>query len=148
MRRVRDRQRARVYAWEDRIVAPRDQSTLPYPAAKDMVGAIWADLNLRYPPEVERLPGQARRLQADDSRLLLRLPPTTPSWLLLHEMAHALTCDGARMSLCVRQRQTGSRSGLKLVLPLSKAAASPLDRTPAQTAARRSNRRRLSAASA
>ena len=93
----RDRQRARVYAWEDRIVAPRDKSTLPYMAAKDMVGAIWADLGLRFPPKVERLPGQARRLQADASRLLVRLPETMPSWLLLHEMGHSLssTHEGA-----------------------------------------------------
>ena len=97
MRRGRDWQRARVYAWEDRMVVPRDKSTLPYTAAKDMVGAIWADLDLRYPPKVERLPGQARRLQADGSRLLVRLPQTMPSWLLLHEMAHALssTHEGA-----------------------------------------------------
>jgi len=87
----RDRQRARVYAWEDRGVAPRDTSTLPYTAAKGMVGAIWADLGLRFPPEVDRLPGQARRLQADASGLLVRLPQTMPSLLLLHEIAHALS---------------------------------------------------------
>ena len=36
-------------------------------------------------------------MQADGSRLRLRLPATIPSWLLLHEMAHALssTEDGA-----------------------------------------------------
>ena len=97
MRRDRDWQRARVYAWEDRMVAPRDKSTLPYTAAKDMVGAIWADLDLRYPPKVERLPRQARRLQADGSRLLVRLPQKMPPWLLLHELAHALssTHEGA-----------------------------------------------------
>ena len=97
MRLGRDWQRARVYAWEDRIVAPRDRSTLPYAAAENMVAAIWADLDLRFPPKVAPLPGQARRLQADGSRLLLRLPETMPSWLLLHEMAHALssTHEGA-----------------------------------------------------
>jgi hypothetical protein len=93
----RDYQRARVYAWEDRVVAPRDRSTLPYPAAQGMVSAIWADIGLRFPPTVAMLPGQARRLQADASRLLVRLPQTMPSWLLLHEMAHALssTHEGA-----------------------------------------------------
>ena len=62
-----------------------------------MVDAIWSELGLRYPPKVERLPRQARRLQADGSRLRLRLPATIPSWLLLHELAHALssTEDGA-----------------------------------------------------
>ena len=62
-----------------------------------MAAAIWADLDLRFPPKVAPLPGQARRLHADGSRLLLRLPETMPSWLLLHEMAHALssTHEGA-----------------------------------------------------
>jgi hypothetical protein len=93
MRAGRDYQRARVYGWEDRVVAPRDRSTLPYPAAQGMVSAIWADMGLRFPPEVAMLPGQARRLQADASRLLVRLPQTMPSWLLLHEIAHALSSD-------------------------------------------------------
>jgi len=34
---------------------------------------------------MEPLLPQARRLQADGSRLRLRLPATIPSWLLLHE---------------------------------------------------------------
>ena len=94
---VEDRQRARVYAWEDAIVAPSHTSVVPFALAQGMVDAIWSELDLRYPPKVERLPRQARRLQADGSRLRLRLPETIPSWLLLHEVAHALssTEDGA-----------------------------------------------------
>lgn len=97
MKPVRDYQRARVYAWEDRVVAPRDRGTVPYAAAQGMVEAIWADFDLRFPPKVERLPGQARRLEADASRLRLRLPAAVPSWLLLHELAHSLSSshDGA-----------------------------------------------------
>ena len=97
MKPGRDHQRARVYAWEDRVVAPQDKSTLPYAAAQGMVGAIWADMGLRFPPKVALLPGQARRLQADASRLLVRLRPIVPSWLLLHETAHVLssTHEGA-----------------------------------------------------
>jgi len=141
----RDWQRARVYAWEDRIVAPRDRSTLPYAAAENMAAAIWADLDLRFPPKVAPLPGQARRLQADASRLLLRLPETMPSWLLLHEMAHALSSThegasdghgpifmglyiqllerymrGAEANCCVPRRQTVSRFGPKPAPPSSK----------------------------
>jgi hypothetical protein len=87
----RDRQRRRVYAWEDREVAPRDPSTVPFAAAPGMVAAIWADLGLRYPPAVDRLPGQARSTIAAANRLALRLPAQTPSWCLLHELAHALS---------------------------------------------------------
>lgn len=95
--RVHDCQRARVYRWEDAVVAVSDISVVPFASAQGMVDAIWSELGLRYPPKVERLPRQARRLQADGSRLRLRLPATTPSWLLLHEVAHALssTEDGA-----------------------------------------------------
>ena len=97
MKPSRDCQRARVYAWEDRVVRANDRSTLPHMAAQGMVDAIWADLGLRFPPKVERLPSQARRLEADASRLRLRLPDAIPSWLLLHELAHALNSshDGA-----------------------------------------------------
>ncbi|MFC7554740.1 hypothetical protein ACFQU7_24785 [Pseudoroseomonas wenyumeiae] len=46
---------------------------------------------------MEPLPPQSRRVQADANRLRLRLPPQWPSWLLLHELAHAMTSthDGA-----------------------------------------------------
>ena len=95
--RVHDQQRARVYAWEDAVVAAADTTVVPFASAQGMVDAIWSEFGLRYPPKMERLPRQARRLQADGSRLRLRLPATIPSWLLLHELAHALssTADGA-----------------------------------------------------
>lgn len=96
MTRVADRQRARVYAWEDVIVTVADKSVVPFPLAQGMVDAIWSELGLRFPPKVERLPRQSRCLQGDGARLRLRLPDVIPSWLLLHELAHALssTADG------------------------------------------------------
>jgi hypothetical protein len=93
----RDQQRARVYAWEDREIAPRDPSMVAFAAAQGMVDAIWADLGLSWPPRVEALPAQATTRMADANRLTLRLPARLPSWCLLHELAHALTTthDGA-----------------------------------------------------
>ncbi len=87
----RDRQRARVYAWEDRVIAPRDTTTLPFAAAQGLVNAIWSEMGLRFPPAVAPLPPQATTRVADATRLTLRLPPHTPSWCLLHELAHAMT---------------------------------------------------------
>jgi hypothetical protein len=87
----RDRQRARVYAWEDQFIIPRDQSSIAFAQAQSMVDAIWADMGLRFPPKVESLPQQARCTVADATRLSIRLPTSTPSWLLLHELAHALS---------------------------------------------------------
>jgi hypothetical protein len=87
----RDRQRSKVYAWEDRFIAPRDPSSVEFARAPGMVDAIWAELGLRFPPKVEPLPVQARSTVGDASRLSIRLAASTPSWCLLHEIAHAMT---------------------------------------------------------
>ena len=55
MTEVLDHQRARVYAWEECFVAPRDLSFVAFAQAQGMVDAIWADLGLRFPPKVVRL---------------------------------------------------------------------------------------------
>jgi hypothetical protein len=87
----RDSQRGRVYAWENRVVAPHDPSTVPFAAAQGFVDAIWAENGLSYPPKVEPLPRHTRVLMADATRLRIRLPPVIASWCLLHEIAHAMT---------------------------------------------------------
>ncbi len=89
----RDAQRGRVYAWEDATVAASDSSTVGFAAAQGMVDAIWSELGLRFPPKVGPLPRQSRCRIADASRLSIRLPQSAPSWVLLHELAHALTSD-------------------------------------------------------
>jgi hypothetical protein len=88
---VRDHQRGRVYAWEERFVAPRDSSSIAFAQAQGMVDAIWTDMDLRFPPQIMRLPRQARTTVADATRLLIRLADTTSSWCLLHELAHAMS---------------------------------------------------------
>ena len=87
----RDRQRSKVYAWEERFVVPHDRSLIAFALAQGMVDAIWADMGLRFPPKVERLPRQARCTLADASRLSIRLAHRSPSWCLLHELAHAMS---------------------------------------------------------
>ena len=87
----RDWQRSRVYAWENRVIAPRDRSLVPFPAAQGMVNAIWLEMGLRYPPRVESLPAQARTRVADADRLTIRLPRLAPSWHVLHEIAHSMS---------------------------------------------------------
>jgi hypothetical protein len=87
----RDRQRSKVYAWEERFVAPWDLSSISFAQAQGMVNAIWAEMGLRFPPKVEPLPRQARATVADANRLTIRLADAYPSWWLLHELAHAMT---------------------------------------------------------
>jgi hypothetical protein len=89
----RDRQRSKVYAWEERFVAPYDPSTIVLAQAQGMVDAIWSEMGLRFAPKVEPLPRQVRSTMADANRLTVRLADTCPSWWLLHEIAHAMTTD-------------------------------------------------------
>lgn len=89
----RDYQRCRVYQWEQRIVAPRDATTIPLASAQAMVNAIWSDMGLSYPPRVESLPTRFSARLADANRLTIRLAPLVPSWCLLHEIAHAMTTN-------------------------------------------------------
>lgn len=93
----RDYQRSRVYAWENRVVAPRDPSRLGTAETQPLVDAIWAEMGLCFPPKVEPLAPQASRLIAQASRLAIQVSERTPSWCLLHELAHAMsmTHDGA-----------------------------------------------------
>jgi hypothetical protein len=72
-------------------VAPCDPTTLPFSATQAMVDAIWSDMGLRYPPAVTSLSRQARSTIARADRLSILLSDWTPSWCLLHEMAHAMT---------------------------------------------------------
>jgi hypothetical protein len=64
---------------------------MPFPAAQAMVDAIWSDMGLRHPPAVEPLPRQTTATLASANRLAIFLPAQTPSWCLLHELAHAMT---------------------------------------------------------
>jgi len=87
----RDFQRSRVYAWENRVVAPRDPSFVSFADAQAMVDAIWLEMGLKYAPKVEPLSTQAKATVASATRLSIFLPERTPSWCLLHEISHALT---------------------------------------------------------
>lgn len=81
----------RLYAWEDTVVAPRDRSRVPFAQLQALVDHVWAAEGLRFPPRVRPLPRQARRTVARATRLAIEAPPELPSWVLLHELAHAMT---------------------------------------------------------
>ena len=87
----------RLYAWEDAEVAPRDASRVPFAQLQALVDHVWAAEGLRFPPRVRPLPRQARRTVARASRLAIEAPAELPTWILLHELAHAMssTAEGA-----------------------------------------------------
>ena len=72
-------------------MAPCDPTILLFPDAQAVVDAIWSDMGLRYPPAVGRLAPQATATLARADRLSIWLAERTPSWCVLHELAHAMT---------------------------------------------------------
>jgi hypothetical protein len=88
-----DRAAARLYAWEDAVVAPRDRSLVPFARLQALVDHVWAAEGRRWPPRIRPLPKQARRIVARASRTAIEAPAELPSWVLLHEIAHALTAE-------------------------------------------------------
>jgi hypothetical protein len=89
----RDRHAAKLYAWEDKVVAPRDRSLVPFARLQALVDHVWAEEGRRWPPRVRPLPKQARRTVARATRTAIEAPAELPSWVLLHEIAHALTAE-------------------------------------------------------
>lgn len=94
----RDHQRSKVYAWERAIIAPRDTTpVVPFERAQLLIDGVWLMEGLFYPPRVVPLNPQATTKWATGCRLeiSLRQHEPTPTWVILHEIAHALVQDDA-----------------------------------------------------
>lgn len=92
-----DRQRHRVYAWENEIVRPKDTTLISVEAAQSVVNYIWESEGREYPPQVELKHGKRPRC-ADATRFKLRFPENMLyTWIIIHELAHTFTSneDGA-----------------------------------------------------
>jgi hypothetical protein len=75
-------------------IAPWHHATrpaCPSQPAQAVVDAIWSDMGLRYPPAVAPLSRKATATVARANRLSILLADRTPSWCVLHELAHAMT---------------------------------------------------------
>lgn len=92
MSREREYQKSKLYAWEQEVVSPRAHHHVPFEKAQMFVDGIWMAEGLMYPPKVEPMPKQARRVWADAHRLKIRIPEDgIPAWVLIHEIAHSMT---------------------------------------------------------
>lgn len=90
----RDAQKQRVYDWEHKVVNPRVVATVHGDNLQTFVDGVWMKLGLLYPPKVSRMPKNVRKARADATRLTLRFTEVnTPTWVVVHEIAHALTAS-------------------------------------------------------
>ena len=86
-----DHQKQLVYNWESRIVAPLDKTTVNFDNIKTLVDYVWQAEGLEYPPLVEKLPPQTKRICGDATRTTIRFSETAYTWVILHEIAHAMS---------------------------------------------------------
>lgn len=89
----RDYQKSKVYAWESKVVAPRNKRIIDFKDAQAAIDGIFLMEQWIGPPKVAPMPKQARRVFATGCRTQIQLPEKTPEWILLHELAHVLTTE-------------------------------------------------------
>lgn len=87
---MRDMQKTRLYQWEDRIIGPRDVNPVDLETAQAIVRHVWQEEGLVFPPVVQALPSQTKRLVGSGSRTVIQLKFPTHTWIVLHEVAHSL----------------------------------------------------------
>jgi hypothetical protein len=89
----RDNQKSALYRWENHVVGPRAPRTIKFEDAQTFVNGIFICEGLLYPPKVELISKRATKVWATGSRQILQLRPVTPAWVILHELAHAITTE-------------------------------------------------------
>ena len=91
---MRDQQKNKVYSWEQRYIAPHDKSQVPFEQIQSLVDHVWEQEGLQHPPRVKNLPRNAHCRSGDATRTIVRFHEgTTPTWIILHELAHSMTSD-------------------------------------------------------
>jgi hypothetical protein len=56
---MRDFQKSKLYAWENAVVEPRTDLTIPFERAQLFVDGVWLSLGFQGPPRVEMIAPQA-----------------------------------------------------------------------------------------
>jgi hypothetical protein len=85
-------QQSRVYSWEETFISPKDSTTVPFENVEPLVHYIWETLGYQFPPAVRPLSKKAT-ISGNGCRTEVRFQPETKTWLILHELAHALTWE-------------------------------------------------------
>ena len=87
---MQDLQQSKVYKWEQDHIAPHDKGVVTFPNIASIVNYIWENEKLKYPPLVSPIPSRLAAV-ADANRTELRFRKSTNTWIILHELAHAMT---------------------------------------------------------
>ena len=72
---------------------PKDQSSISYNNAQSVVDYVWNQLELQHPPKIYPLAKQNVHAEAKGSRCAIYIRENVATWVLLHEISHALTSN-------------------------------------------------------
>lgn len=89
----RDFQKNALYAWEREFIAPKDISPIHFSKAQSCVDYVWKEMGLNHPPQVIELAAQNKYAAARGGRFQIHLKENTKTWIILHELAHAMTSN-------------------------------------------------------
>jgi hypothetical protein len=92
---MRDFQRSKVYDWEKEVISPLDKSLVEYKDIQSIVDYIWDKEGYKYSPKVFPLARQNKKAFATGNRNKLHFKQDikTPTWVIIHELSHSITCD-------------------------------------------------------
>jgi len=90
--KVRDRQRSLVYNWERTYVASHDRNIVHFEFIQNIVNWVWEKEGLKYPPLVKKL-SKHNNHAGSACRTCVRFKEKTYTWIIFHELAHAMTSD-------------------------------------------------------
>lgn len=91
---MRDFQQSKVYAWEQKYIAPISKRVIDFNDARLFVNGVWLSMGLIGPPDIEIMANQATATYAVGCREYIRIRRQTPAWVIIHELGHSLTSDG------------------------------------------------------
>jgi hypothetical protein len=87
----RDVQKSKVYAWENKVIAPRSHVMIKFDVAQQFVDGVWLRNGWLFPPTVGKMAAHAKRVWANGNRTRINIRENTPAWVILHELAHTAT---------------------------------------------------------
>lgn len=92
---MKDYQRSKVYDWEDMNIRPYDKSRVAFQDIQGIVDYVWSEEGLLYPPQIKPLPKNVKRFcgRANRTTIQFHENQTTPTCVILHELAHSLTSN-------------------------------------------------------
>lgn len=87
---MRDFQKSRVYAFEDKCISPFDETVISLVVAQEIVNFIWTNEDRDCPPKVSQNKRYKTKTATGDRFKIQIDREDIKQWILIHEIAHSL----------------------------------------------------------